>query len=629
MEPIQESGFKYPITIGDAIAHIESRDFLLPAIQRKFVWSSEQIEVLFDSIMRDYPINSFMMWNITSDKAKNEYKFYEFLKEYKYFFQEENPFFNTKGFHDFLAIIDGQQRLTSLYIGLKGTYAYKMPRKWLKNNEDCLPTRKLYINLSSKRAEDDERKMVYDFKFLTTDDFNKLSLSEDLFLINDIYLYKDPDALEEYMSKQVWKDEKFAKKTLRKLREVIFKDRLINYYQEEKQEIDTVLDIFIRTNSGGEPLSFSNLLMSITTANWGKDARKEFKSLIDAVYVNNFVISADLILKCCLVLFNDNIKFQVANFDPQSVKVFDDNWVRIRKCIEVSFELLKKWGFNDSSLRAKNAIIPIVYYVYHKGLENDILKDHIHQAEKTAMRKWLCISLLKGVFGGQSDTVLTGIRKVIKNNLNTNDFPFSKIKAEFANNDAKSLSLSDEVIEDILKTQKDAPNCYAILALLYSHLQYDTVSYHKDHLHPASRFEKLKEGDFADPALYLFYKNPENWNSILNLQLLSSATNESKNDEDLKDWVKNKNIDLVSHLIPSDTSLDFKDFQVFISKRKALLKQQIKSIIADPDGDSEDNKSQAETIINKHRQNPHGDLDLFIRQCESSERLEEDGLTDI
>ena len=54
------SGFKTPISISDAIEYIEQRKFLLPAIQRKFVWSSEQIEVLFDSIMRDYPINSFL-----------------------------------------------------------------------------------------------------------------------------------------------------------------------------------------------------------------------------------------------------------------------------------------------------------------------------------------------------------------------------------------------------------------------------------------------------------------------------------------------------------------------------------------------------------------------------------------
>lgn len=573
------SSFKYPITISDAILNIESRKYLLPAIQRKFVWSSEQIEVLFDSIMRDYPINSFMMWNVTSDKTKNSYKFYEFLKKYREFFQDENPYINTKGYPDFMAVIDGQQRLTSLYLGLKGSYAYKMPRKWWKDNEECLPTRKLYVNLSSELM-DDERKMIYDFKFLSINDVAKLESTEDLFLLNDIYLYRDPDSLEDYMSDREWKDVKFAKKTLRKLRKVVFEDKLINYYQEENQDIDTVLDIFIRTNSGGEPLSFSNLLMSITTANWEQDARKVFKELVDVVYSNNFIISADLILKCCLVLFKDNIKFQVANFDAESVRIFDKNWGRIRKCIEVTFELLKKWGFNDSSLRAKNAVIPIVYYIYHKNLEDDILKDHIHKEERKSMRKWLCISLLKGVFGGHSDSVLTSIRKVLRNNQDTNEFPFEQIKAEFANNDAKSLSLSDEVIEDILKTQKDSPNSYTILALLYSHLHYDTVVYHKDHLHPASKFNKLALNDFSDnEKKYEFYKNPENWNSILNLQLISNSTNESKNDEDLACWVQEKNIDLDSQIIPKDVSLDFDNFEEFLTKRKELLITTIKNII--------------------------------------------------
>lgn len=579
MDNNQESSFKYPITISDAIANIEARKFLLPAIQRKFVWSSDQIEVLFDSIMRNYPINSFMMWNVTSDKTKNSYKFYEFLKEYRAFFNDENPFINTKGYDDFLAVIDGQQRLTSLYLGLKGTYAYKMPRKRWKDNEESLPTRKLYINVSSQLSKDDERKMIYDFKFLSEDDVSRLSPTEDLFLVNDIYLYRNQDALKDYLASRQWNNKSFAKTTIRKLREVIFKDKLINYYQEENQDIDTVLDIFIRTNSGGEPLSYSNLLMSITTANWERDARKEFKALVDAVYANNFIISADLILKCCLVLFNENIKFQVANFDADSVRVFDRNWDRIRKCIEAAFELLKKWGFNDSSLRAKNAIIPIVYYIYYKKIEDDILKDHILQDEKKSIRKWLCISLLKGVFGGQSDSVLSGIRKVLKANIDNNTFPFEQIKAEFANNDAKSLSLSDEVIEDILKTQKDAPNCYAILALLYSHLQYDSVAYHKDHLHPASKFNKIRESDFSDPDKYFYYKNPDNWNSILNLQLLSGSSNESKNDEDLVEWVKNKEIDLESHLIPKDVSLEFQDFENFISERKKLLTKTIKSII--------------------------------------------------
>ncbi|MBK8920298.1 MAG: DUF262 domain-containing protein [Saprospirales bacterium] len=48
------SGFKDPISIKEAVDNIFERKYLLPAIQRKFVWSSDQIEMLFDSILRGY-----------------------------------------------------------------------------------------------------------------------------------------------------------------------------------------------------------------------------------------------------------------------------------------------------------------------------------------------------------------------------------------------------------------------------------------------------------------------------------------------------------------------------------------------------------------------------------------------
>ncbi len=574
-----KSGFKTPITISDAIINIEKRTFLLPALQRKFVWSSEQIEVLFDSIMRDYPINSFMFWSVTSGNVKNSFRFYEFLKEYRYFFNDENPYINTRGYNDFTAVIDGQQRLTSLYIGLKGSYAYKMPRKWLRNDEESLPTRQLYLNLNGSLPQSDERKMVYDFKFLSNRDYARLIVSQDLFLVGDIYDYKDQDDLEDYMAGRIWKDKIFAKGALRKLREVVFKDPLINYYQEENQDLDTVLDIFIRTNSGGEPLSYSNLLMSIMSANWKRNARQEFKDLIDAIYANNFIVSADLILKCCLVLFNDDIKFQVANFSESSVRVFEENWDKIRKSILVTFELLRKWGFNDASLRAKNAVIPIVYFIYHNNIQDEILKDVRYPEAKKDIRKWLSISLLKGIFGGQSDSVLIGIRSVLKKTLGDgNRFPFEEIKKNFASNDAKSLSLNSEAIEDLLYTQKDAPDCYTILSLLYSHLQFDTIAYHKDHLHPASAFGNLTQKDFVSDEDFEFYTDKKNWNSILNLQLLSRSINESKNDEPLQDWVTNKNIDLPDHLIPAGVGLEFSNFREFIDKRKDLLTNTLNQI---------------------------------------------------
>ena len=191
------SGFAKPIKIIDAIENIVARKYLLPAIQRRFVWSSDKVESLFDSILRGYPINSFMFWSITDDRIKNEFKFYEFLTTYREFFKVNNTDIDTKGLPDFYAVIDGQQRLTSIYLGLKGSYAYKLPRKWWKDDEESLPTRWLYIDILNELPEENERQMKYDIRFLTKNEHERLSQNPDQFWFkfNDILQYKDQNKL--------------------------------------------------------------------------------------------------------------------------------------------------------------------------------------------------------------------------------------------------------------------------------------------------------------------------------------------------------------------------------------------------------------------------------------------------
>lgn len=567
------SGFSNPITIKKAIDEIVDRTYLLPAIQRKFVWGADKIEVLFDSIMRGYPINSFMFWDIKSSTIKENFKFYQFLTEYRSFFKEDNPDIDTKGYKDFIAVIDGQQRLTGIYLGLKGTYAYKMPRKWWSDNEENIPTRRLYIELSERLPDENERQMEYNFLFLTEKEVQKEnSLGKNWFKVNEILRFEDANKLDEFIDEQYWKSNKYSKEVIRKLRKAVFEDILINYYLEETQEIDTVLDIFIRTNSGGEPLNFSDLLMSVTTANWTLDARKEIPDVVAKVFGfgnPNFIISKDFVLKTCLVLFSENIKFQVKNFNKEQVLKFEADWERVKQSIIEAFSLIGSWGFNNSSLRAKNAAIPIIYYIYQNRIENEINNKAKYTDIKVSMRKWLCLSLLKGVFGGQSDSVLTSIRKVMV--ANPQKFPLSEIKAEFRTNPSKNLSFDDDFIEGLLTTQYEDTNCYSILALLYSHLNFDN-HLHKDHLHPSSYLKKLKNEDFENDIDYAFYKDEKNWNSILNLQLLDGALNLSKTDKSLREWIEENKISTKNQLIP-DEFQDIKSFRDFIDARRRNLKE--------------------------------------------------------
>lgn len=113
-------GYQTAKTIAEVMTGIETKKYLLPSIQREFVWSQKQIETLFDSLMRDYPINSFLFWDVPESKI-NDFRFYEFLRDYHQRNKRHNPVANTAGMHSVTAILDGQQRLTSIYIDAHAT----------------------------------------------------------------------------------------------------------------------------------------------------------------------------------------------------------------------------------------------------------------------------------------------------------------------------------------------------------------------------------------------------------------------------------------------------------------------------------------------------------------------------
>ena len=90
---------------------------------------------------------------------------------------------------------------------------------------------------------------------------------------------------------------------LDRLHKVVHTDQVIAYYKEEDQDLDKVLDIFIRTNSGGTTLSYSDMLMSMATAQWEKlDAREAIHGTVDEINQigDGFGFSQDFLLKAGL-----------------------------------------------------------------------------------------------------------------------------------------------------------------------------------------------------------------------------------------------------------------------------------------------------------------------------------------
>lgn len=583
--------FQTPITIAEAIDNIEANRYLLPAIQREFVWPSEKIEWLFDSLMRGYPISSFLFWNVESGSGPT-YKFYRFLRKFRQVYQVHNEEASVDGLSNFTAVLDGQQRLTSLWIGLKGSYAYKEKWRHWSDDEWSLPTRQLYLNIKRKLNPDDEEDgREFEFSFLKEADTAKADIhSGEWFRVGKILDLRNIATFNKYVTEQGL--EPLSIEILARLQEVIFSDRVINYFLEKAQDLHKALNIFIRINSGGQPLNFSDLIMSIAISNWqAKDARKEIHALVDSVRGIGFSISKDLIFKAYLYLYSKDIRFKVTNFSAENAHNFEKDWEKIRDAILATFELIRDFGYEETSLTSNNVVIPVIYYLYHRNICDDFGTAVRYKADRETIQKWLHVMLLKRVLGtGGADGTLSQIRKAFTDDVLSGEpikstiekFPANEIYGELK----RDMSVGDEFVEELLKTQKDDRYAFPILALLYPHLDYRNHDFHKDHLHPISFFNrKAIEKLGLEEATKQRYLSPEWNNSIINLQMLDSNENKAKQDMSLSDWVgfesqtKNPELLLARCLIPPDVDLGFDHFVEFAEKRKELLKQKLIDVL--------------------------------------------------
>lgn len=583
--------YETPLTIAEVMKGISSNKYVLPSIQREYVWDTSQIETLFDSLMQGYPIGAFLFWEIGNDKIE-QYQFYEFLKDYHELNSVHNKKLDMKGNEGVTAVLDGQQRLTSIYIGLKGTYAYRARYK-RKDDVDSYPARKLYLNLIST-AESETN--VYDFQFLTDEEVKEskesnqkhwfevgriLNMSE----IGEAFTYIQENI--SYADVEFTKEQAmFATKTLPLLFNTVHSSPTISYYREKSEELDKVLNIFIRVNSGGTVLTYSDLLLSIASAQWESyDAREEITSFVESINTigDGFRINKDFVLKTALVLSDfSNIAFKVDNFDKKNTAIIEENWDTIKKSINMAVSLVSSFGYNGETLSSNNALIPIAYYLMKIGLPGNFVSSGNTKENREKIKKWLIMSLLKKAFSGQPDNVLRPIREIIREN-GTNDFPIEKIIDRFKGTN-KSIQFNDEDLDEyLLKLRYNQRETLSTLMLLYPSLDFSN-KFHEDHMYPKSKFNKK----------YLISKGvPENKideyiyrvNEISNLQLLAAQLNEEKLATDFDVWFNQHNStegDKIQyrtiHMLP-EMDYSYDDFLSFLDKRRELLKNALANIL--------------------------------------------------
>lgn len=568
--------FQMPIRIADVLRGIQSQDYVLPAIQREFVWDTTQISRLFDSLLRGYPIGSFLFWKVEGANVGN-FKFYGFIREYHELTAPHCPVLDLPTGEGVTAILDGQQRFTALNVGLRGSFATRLKGKWagiLAN----YPVQRLYLNVC-KEAEENEAGMEYDFRFFTTPPDSDPDSLIHWFPVDRIM---DPDLADaphifNYVQEHGLATNKLAFPTIEALRKVVHDEKIINFYEETDQDVDKVLDIFIRVNSGGTVLSYSDLLLSIATAQWSElDAREEIHELVDELNTNAgqpFAFSKDVLLKAGLVLTEvSDVGFKVTNFNRANMERLEREWPQVESSLRLAAGLLADFGFSESTLTASSVLIPIAYYVHKRGLGDNYRLATKHDADRASLRDWTFKTLVKpGIWGSGLDTLLREMRRVLAEN-GAQGFPQVELESMMATR-GKTLSFSDEEIDDLVTTPYKSKRAFALLAMLFPGINTRNL-HHVDHVFPKSLFAKRKLIAAGIPADQVD-EFQEKVNGLPNLQLLEGTINVEKQNVLPLEWARGKYGDgLDTYLVSQDLvgiPESLNDFLAFYGTRRTRL----------------------------------------------------------
>jgi hypothetical protein len=566
--------------------------YFLPAIQREFVWKPTQVTRLFDSIMQDYPIGSFLFWRLERD-SRDTWDAYNFLTDFKQG-GTHNRQADLVGILNPVLVLDGQQRLTALLIGLRGRLTMRVKTNLPLEDPAAWEDQYLYLDLLRDPADapDEKTGARYRFKFLSKAKAARNTAGQYWFRVgrildciseDELYRLKraESEAVASHLGGVSPIQAAAVDRNLDLLYRRIWREPSLSYHLERLQDYDRVLEIFARANAGGTKLDKSDLLLSMVTAKWDHmNAREEIYRLVDRInkeLSHHNDINKDFVLKCALVLCDRPVAYTVDNFTVANMQIIAGKWPQIKQAIETGFDLVNSLGVDRTNLTSLNAVIPIIYYLMgHRDLKiGGSTPFDITNAQ--AMRKWLALALLAQLFGGHSDSMLQKTRSVIKaESAHSRDFPLTPIAAELG---FAPERLTGVIVSHVLKQTYSRPLTFLALTLLYDETDWASRQHTQDHIFPRSLFSEsgLKAAGIRPSENGRYSAASE---SIANLQLLLSAENMEKSNRPFDAWIRTRDPGFKRrHLIPEDTSLyTLQMFPSFVKAREKLITDRLKQI---------------------------------------------------
>lgn len=526
----------------------ENGGFWLPNIQRAFVWKEEQIERLFDSILREYPIGTLLVW-----KNKNKVKKRKFIDNY-HDGLKLTDFYHTTDDKQKNLVLDGQQRLQSLFIALKGSYNGK----------------ELFINiLSGELKAPEDMKYEFSFKLDSAVGFPWIKFKNLIFTdklnseIKSEIILQSNNPVSEANEKKIERNVEIIRKVFCTDENLIYQevdsiDRP-TYYSE-----DDIVEIFIRANSGGTPLGKSDLLFSLLISSW-EDADRNMEELLDELNKTGYKFSRDFILKTSLVLLGKGARYNVEKFREEGTREkILDNWERISDSIKFIKDYIygKTFIKTDKVLPSYLTLIPIIYY--HYKFENK-------WNQITNLNDYIVRTLLTGAFSGTPDNL---IDKCIRKINEIEAFDLNELYG-IIRDDGRSLELSRDTILNLQYGQKEIHLLFNLWYNFNYEPAFEDNQPQADHIFPQSllKTEKITNPETGRRSLMKYRK--EDRDQIANLMLLTKAENGFTGKTDIPPdvWFAGKNDDYLDlHLIPRDPSLwALSNFEQFLEKRKELI----------------------------------------------------------
>jgi len=411
--------------IEELVDLVKSEQLVLPEIQREFVWNLQKIADLWDSIYRGYPIGQLLFWE--TDKNIPAYSFFDHklsdknaADELVFVAKKPNWHHNkTVSSNDKIIVLDGQQRLTSLYLGLSEHGVKVQPQRNSRDHKIHIMKLGLFIGKQDgSKDENQEKEPLFAWKPIDKDG-----------AIKDANYVSLPGALAgKKQSAQV----QTLKARLRYKNEIKGAEiipTIIPVMDLTGMDTADVLEVFQRLNNGGQKMSKSELFLAMW---FGEDKANHLKKDVNELrkMFGDFVVKDDTITRILARVFGDKEKsdnLSKNEYSPDMFPRIQRGLGRLKIAVKDSIKFINDEChiYSDSEMLSHSLFVPIVYTFY--------INPKITDESKKYLRSFIYRSLIFGLFDRSTTTTLARLKDFV--NKTSGDWSkLSEIHGDIQNN---------------------------------------------------------------------------------------------------------------------------------------------------------------------------------------------------